>query len=155
MKQQIWKYTDIKEHLSKRDQGELILVGGCFDLLHYGHITFLKNAKQPNTFLLVALESDEYIVNHKRRHPIHTQEQRAEILSQLRCVDAVVMLPYLANDREYDQMVRTIAPDTVAITEGDTQTENKKKQVQKIGSKIKIVTKLLSDYSTTSISQQI
>jgi len=64
MKPAIWKYADITMHLAQREKKELILVGGCFDLLHYGHITFLKNAKLPNSFLLVALESDEYIINY-------------------------------------------------------------------------------------------
>ncbi|MDA1316501.1 MAG: adenylyltransferase/cytidyltransferase family protein [bacterium] len=155
MKNRIWKYADINTHLSDRDQNELVLVGGCFDLLHYGHITFLKNAKRPDTFLLVALESDEYIVNHKHRKPIHTQEQRAEILIELRSVDAVLLLPYFTSDSEYTQMVATIKPHVIAITEGDGQAENKKKQLEQMGGRIEIVTRLLSDYSTTTITQQI
>jgi len=155
MKPAIWKYADITMHLAQREEKELILVGGCFDLLHYGHITFLKNAKLPNSFLLVALESDEYIIKHKHRKPIHTQEHRAEILSELRSVDAVLLLPYFTSDTQYSQMVTTIKPNVVAITEGDDQAENKKKQLEQIGGRIEIVTGLLSDYSTTTIAQQI
>jgi len=155
MKQAIWKYTDIRNHLSTRSRGELVLVGGCFDLLHYGHITFLKNAKLPDSFLLVALESDEYIIKHKHRKPIHTQKQRAEILTELRSVDAVLLLPYFTNDMQYAQMVANIKPSVVAITAGDAQMENKKNQLEHIGGRIKIVTELLSDYSTTTIAQQI
>lgn len=157
MKQRIWKYSDIINHPLQTNSAEPILVGGCFDLLHFGHITFLKQAKNAsiNSFLLIALESDEYIKKHKKRTPIHTQDQRAEILSQLRCVDAVVLLPYFTSDHEYERMVQIINPHTIAITEGDPQTLNKQKQAQAIGSTIKVVTKLLSDYSTTTISQQI
>lgn len=156
MKPAIWKYADITMHLAQRDEKELILVGGCFDLLHYGHITFLKNAKKlPNSFLLVALESDEYIIKHKQRNPIHIQKQRAEIVSELRSVDAVLLLPYFTSDTQYMQMVTTIKPNVIAITEGDTQAENKKKQIEHIGGRIEIVTGLLSDYSTTTIAQQI
>jgi len=52
-------------------------------------------------------------------------------------------------------ILSTIKPNVVAITEGDDQAENKKKQLEQIGGRIEIVTGLLSDYSTTTIAQQI
>ncbi|WP_425362028.1 adenylyltransferase/cytidyltransferase family protein [Candidatus Tisiphia endosymbiont of Mystacides longicornis] len=53
---------------SKNNQ--LVLVGGCFDLLHYGHIQFLRNAKAQGNYLIVALEPDETINNYKKREVI-------------------------------------------------------------------------------------
>ena len=81
---------------------KVVLVGGCFDVLHFGHIEFLKHAKEQGTFLVVALESDE---NVKRRkgdlRPIHTQEQRKGMLQALSFVDEVIMLPTMTHDNEY------------------------------------------------------
>ncbi|MBI3343244.1 adenylyltransferase/cytidyltransferase family protein, partial [Candidatus Gottesmanbacteria bacterium] len=58
-----------------------ILVGGCFDLLHYGHIRFLEEAKKLGDHLVVALESDENVRRMKGEgRPIHTQAQRKEML---------------------------------------------------------------------------
>ncbi len=71
-----------------------VLVGGCFDLLHFGHIKFLEEAKKSGDYLVVALESDENVRRTKgETRPIHTQEQRKAMLESLTCVDEVIMLP--------------------------------------------------------------
>src|SRR3712207_2220983 len=80
---------------------KIVVVGGCFDILHYGHVTFLKNAFKEGDILVVALESDEYIQNKKKRAPIHTQDQRAEILAALRIVSYIIKLPYFVSDEQY------------------------------------------------------
>ena len=58
-----------------------VLVGGCFDFIHFGHISFLKQAKASGDYLIVALESDENVRLAKGdARPIHTQEQRKQKL---------------------------------------------------------------------------
>ena len=69
-----------------------VLVGGCFDILHYGHVRFLSQAKAKGEVLMVALESDEFIRRIKKKKPIHTQEQRAEILAHLDLVDMIIFI---------------------------------------------------------------
>lgn len=128
-----------------------VLVGGCFDLLHYGHLKFLKKAKAVGDFLIVALEPDEFIRKKKKRQPIHTQRQRAQILSSLRFVDLVILLPFFSSDQEYFDMVRAINPKIIAVTEGDPQLKNKEKQIKTIGGELKIVTPLFKKYSTSKI----
>ena len=68
-----------------------VLVGGCFDILHYGHLRFLSQAKEKGEMLIVALESDTFIRKIKNKKPIHTQEQRAEILAHLNLVDMIIV----------------------------------------------------------------
>lgn len=135
----------------KKAGKKIVLVGGCFDLLHYGHYRFLKNAKNCGDYLIVAVESDEFIVKHKKRRPIHSQRERAEILAELKCVDEVILLPYLSSDSEYESFVREIDPDIIAVTQGDPQIENKKRQIKKIGGDLRIVTPVLGDFSTQKI----
>lgn len=66
-----------------------ILANGCFDVLHVGHLKHLEAAKRLGTTLIVALTLDEH-VNKGPGLPVHTWEQRAELLRGLRCVDDVV-----------------------------------------------------------------
>ena len=69
----IERYKNIPLNKKCPIHSKIVLVGGCFDLLHYGHIEFLKNAKKQGEYLIVALEPDEAIVNYKKRQPIHNQ----------------------------------------------------------------------------------
>lgn len=129
-----------------------VLVGGCFDLLHFGHLTFLNKAKALGDRLIVFLESDDFIRQHKHREPIHSQRQRAEILRALRMVDEVVELPLLPPTFEaYLEAIQKTSPQIIAITENDTQRKNKVKQAQMIGAKLVTVTTRIEGYSTSSI----
>lgn len=127
-----------------------VLVGGCFDLLHYGHLCFLKGASEHGP-VIVALESDESIQMSKKSSPIHTQRQRAEILSELKCVSQVICLPVLKTYEEYLELVQTIKPAFLAVTEGDAQLENKKRQAEIVGAKVIVVNSLIDGLSSSLI----
>ena len=135
-----------KERKQKR-----VLVGGCFDILHFGHVVFLDNAKKAGTQLFVALESDEFIRVRKKREPVHTQKERAFILQSLQAVDEVVLLPPFSVYEDYLELVKKIKPDIIAMTENDPQIENKKKQAKEVGAKVIVVTKQLQSLSSSSI----
>ena len=136
-------------HLFKNKK--TVLVGGCFDIFHYGHFRFLSQGKKEGDFLIVALESDEFVQIRKKHLPVHNQQQRAEILSALIFVDLVVLLPYFSTDRDYFYLVKKIRPKIIAVTEGDSQIENKKKQALMVGGQLKIVTSLVNNFSSTKI----
>lgn len=130
---------------------KIILVGGCFDLFHFGHYFFLENAKKEGDFLIVALESDKFIETKKKRKPIHSQEQRAKILAGLNFVDLVIKLPFFNSNKDYYQLVELIKPKIIAVTQGDPQIKNKKEQAKKIGGEIRVVTPRLDKFSTSEI----
>lgn len=130
---------------------KIILVGGCYDILHYGHYAFLKAAAEEGDILIIALESDEFIKKRKKRNPVHTQQQRAEILSGLSFVDYVIKLPFLQADTDYMQLVDMIKPTIIAITDGDRQLENKKRQSEEVGAQLKIVIPVVESFSSSSI----
>ncbi|HXF90872.1 MAG TPA: adenylyltransferase/cytidyltransferase family protein [Candidatus Nitrosotenuis sp.] len=131
-----------------------ILVGGCFDLLHYGHLNFLKSAKSHGKILVVALESDESISQHKNIPSIHTQQQRAEILAELKCVDYVIQLPTMTTFDEYLDLVEWIQPKIIAVTEGDQQLTNKERQAARVGAKVLVVNQLIEGLSSRLIRQR-
>ena len=147
----IASFKEIDEIIPKISAKKTVLVGGCFDLIHYGHLIFLKNAKKEGDFLIVALESDDFIKTHKDRTSIHNQEQRAEIISSLDFVDLVIILPFFKSDKEYSDLVKMIKPNVIAVTEGDKQIENKKKQAKMFGAQLKKVSNHIKGFSTKQI----
>ncbi len=120
-----------------------VLVGGCFDLLHFGHISFLKKAKAMGDRLIVALESDDNVRRMKGdTRPIHTQEQRREMLEALSFVDEVVMLPPMNGDRDYYEFVRKVKPSVIAVTEGDPLLTKKREQAGDVGASVREIAKV-------------
>lgn len=68
-----------------------VIVSGCYDIIHAGHIEFFKQARSLGDHLTVCFASDETYRNWKHREPALPQDSRAAILRELRCVDEVVM----------------------------------------------------------------
>ena len=120
-----------------------ILVGGCFDLLHYGHVRFLEEAKKLGDTLIVALESDENVRKMKGDgRPIHSQKQRKTMLEALSCVDEVIPLPPMNSHQEYYDLVTRVYPQIIAITEGDPLEKNKREQAVKAGAELIVIPKI-------------
>ncbi len=92
-----------------RSSGEkIILANGCFDLFHVGHLRYLTGAKELGGILVVALNSDRqtrYLKGEGR--PYVPEDERAEIVSGLRCVDLVTIF----DDPTVENIIRTIRPD--------------------------------------------
>jgi rfaE bifunctional protein nucleotidyltransferase chain/domain len=126
--------------LQREKKGRIVLAGGCFDILHIGHVRFLSEAKKMGDYLVVLLENDEKVKKLKgKNRPIFTQEIRAEMLSALNCVDLVVLLPMMENGDDYLNLVTKIKPDIIAVTENDPRIENKKLQAEIVGGELKVV----------------
>src|SRR5215469_17383103 len=96
--------TDLADKLHQQSK-RIVLAGGCFDLLHIGHITFIEEAKKHGDMLLILLESDQTISESKgNNRPINSQDDRAKILSALSSVDYVILLKPHMTDKEYDDL---------------------------------------------------
>lgn len=147
------RYPDLNDKKQIFKNKKTVLVGGCFDLIHYGHLKFLEAAKEAGDYLIVALEPDEFIKKNKRKVPLHHQSERAEILSNLNMVDLIINLPFLNTHKNYFEMVKKISPNIIAVTKGDKQLENKKKQAKLIGAKVKVVVSNLNNFSTRNIAK--
>ena len=69
-----------------------VVTNGCFDILHIGHVRYLNKTKQYANKLIVLLNSDQSVKRLKgESRPINNEQDRAELLSSLRCVDYVVL----------------------------------------------------------------
>lgn len=133
----------------------VILTGGCFDVLHAGHIEFLTHAKELGDYLVVALESDENVTRRKGPlRPIHTQQQRKAMLGALRVVDSVIDLPSMETDTDYAELVSKIKPQIIAVTEGDPYLSQKQKQAKSIGAMVVEIPKIHSP-STSQLAKLI
>ena len=67
-----------------------VITYGTFDLLHYGHINLLKNAKALGDYLIVALSTDEFNLKEKNKKCYFSYEKRKQLLEAIRYVDLVV-----------------------------------------------------------------
>ena len=76
----------------KRAGKKVVTTNGCFDLLHVGHVRFLKAARELGDVLIVGMNTDASVSKLKgEKRPIQNQDDRAEILSSLACVDYVCL----------------------------------------------------------------
>lgn len=129
-----------------------VLVGGVFDILHFGHIRFLEEAKKQGDLLFVALEPDAKVkITKGAGRPIHDQGTRANMLAALVPIDYVFVLPHLTTNKEYEDMVQTIHPDVIGVTENDPFQEEKRRQIEAIGGKLVVVTPKIPTPSTTQL----
>ena len=67
-----------------------VITYGTFDLLHYGHINLLRRAKELGDYLIVALSTDEFNWDEKRKKSFFTYDQRKKLLEAIRYVDLVI-----------------------------------------------------------------
>jgi len=133
------------------DKKTLVLVGGCFDILHPGHIAFLIEAKKYGT-LVILLESDKSIKKRKGdNRPVNTMSVRANNLLTKTQANIVIQLPFPFTDHDYDELVTKIKPAIIATTKGDPDIHHKKRQANLINSKVIEVIARLADHSTTNI----
>jgi D-beta-D-heptose 7-phosphate kinase / D-beta-D-heptose 1-phosphate adenosyltransferase len=85
--------------------GTVVATGGCFDLLHVGHLATLRAARQLGDCLVVCLNSDRSVRALKGpARPLVPQADRARLVAALDCVDAVVTFDELTPERLLDQL---------------------------------------------------
>ncbi len=139
----IVKLQKLKGFFSTEGKGRIVLTGGCFDILHVGHVRFLSEAKKMGDYLIVLLESDKNVKKLKgENRPVFIQKERAEMLSALRSVDLVVLLPPMRNDSDYLSLIRIIKPDAIVVTENDPNIEKKTGQTKKIGGELEVISSI-------------
>jgi rfaE bifunctional protein nucleotidyltransferase chain/domain len=93
----------------ERDKGRrVVLTNGVFDLLHVGHLRYLETARALGDCLIVGVNSDASTRALKGpSRPIIPEQERAELLAALRCVDAVVIFP----EQTAAALVNAVRPD--------------------------------------------
>lgn len=104
----------------KQDGKRIVFTNGCFDIIHVGHVRYLKEARKLGDVLIVGLNSDESVRTIKgTSRPIVPQAERAEVLSSLRSVDYVVIF----NEPDPYNTIAALKPD-ILVKGGDWHIEN-------------------------------
>ena len=99
----------------RRLGGRVVFTNGCFDLIHPGHIRYLEEARRLGDALIVALNSDRSVRELKgEKRPILNQNERAEVMAALNCVDYVTIFDW-PTPRE---IIAALLPD-VLVKGGD------------------------------------
>ena len=92
---------------------KIVMINGCFDLLHVGHIHLLKEAKKLGDTLVIGLNSDRGRLNQGKRKPIIPQDERKEMLEAIKYVDKV----YIFNERRPLKLIKKIKPYVIVFGE--------------------------------------
>ena len=127
---------------------KIVFTNGCFDILHPGHTTYLKESRNLGDFLIVAINSDESVRHLKGPgRPINSQSLRSKNLLNLEFVDAVTIF----EEKTPKKLIKYLLPD-ILTKGGDYKTKNiiGSRTIQQNGGKI-VILPHLKGYSTTSI----
>lgn len=104
----------------KRQGRKIVFTNGCFDVLHYGHIRYLLEARKLGDLLVVGLNSDESVRRLKgSSRPINRENERAFVLAALACVDYVTLF----EEDTPEELIKLVRPD-VLVKGGDYTLDN-------------------------------
>ena len=100
--------TEITKRL-KKESKRIVFTNGCFDLLHLGHIRYLKEARRRGDILIVGLNSDNSARSLKGKdRPLVKEKDRAEILSALEAVNYIVIFDELTPKNLIDKIIPNV-----------------------------------------------
>lgn len=133
---------------------KLVLTNGCFDLLHTGHVRYLRQARELGDALIVAVNSDDSVRQLKGPdRPLNGELDRAEVLSALRCVDHVTVF----EGRRVTDVIRALRP-AIYAKGGDYTLETldpeERAALEEVGTEIRLVS-LVPGRSTTGLLAKI
>ena len=142
------------EHIDGlRKQGKrIVTTNGCFDILHVGHVRILKQSKALGDILVVGINSDASVSALKGpERPINNQNDRAELLSSLECVDVVSIF----DEGTPVEFIKVVKPD-IHVKGADYKPQDLEETpvVEALGGRVEILP-LVPQKSTTSLVQKI
>jgi len=154
MTAKILELTDLVQELNilRRSGKKLVFTNGCFDILHVGHVRYLAAARSEGDVLVVGLNSDQSTRTIKdQNRPIVSQDQRAEVLSGLGCVDYITIF----DEPDPLKLITTLKPD-VLVKGADWQEQDIiGADVVKAGGGKVVRVAVIPDVSTSRIIERI
>jgi rfaE bifunctional protein nucleotidyltransferase chain/domain len=143
----------IQERRKLRGEGKrLVFTNGCFDLLHPGHVRYLREARSLGDALVVALNSDRSVQLLKGEgRPILNEQERAEVIGALEAVDYVVIF----EEETPQELIAAVLPD-VLVKGGDWPLDQivGREEVEAAGGKV-ISLRFVEGSSTSDIVERI
>jgi rfaE bifunctional protein nucleotidyltransferase chain/domain len=141
----------ILEALRKKGK-KIAFTNGCFDILHVGHVRYLREAKKTADILVLALNSDSSVRSIKgEKRPLVSEEERAEVLAALECIDYVTIF----HESTPLELICYLQPD-ILIKGGDWPEDQVvgRNEVKKWGGRVVIIPEV-EGKSTTNIVEKI
>jgi D-beta-D-heptose 7-phosphate kinase/D-beta-D-heptose 1-phosphate adenosyltransferase len=136
-----------------RRQGKtIVFTNGCFDILHLGHIRYLRQAKSLGDVLVIGVNTDSSVKSFKGDlRPIVPEDERAELLAALEMVDYVVKF----SERTPENIILALKPH-IQVKGGDYTPDQlpEAKAVYSYGGKVEIVP-FIKGKATTGIIEKI
>jgi D-beta-D-heptose 7-phosphate kinase/D-beta-D-heptose 1-phosphate adenosyltransferase len=134
--------------------GRLVFTNGCFDLLHVGHVRYLQAARALGDALMVAINGDESVHALKGEgRPFNREEERAELMAALECVNHVVIFPEV----RVTALLEKVRP-AIYVKGGDYTPASldgeERAALEKAGAEIRILP-FEPGYSTSSVVERI
>ena len=109
-----------KENALKLHQQKIVFTNGCFDVLHFGHVHYLLEAKKLGDLLVIGLNSDASVRRLKGpSRPVNGENERAFVLAALRFVDYISIF----EEDTPEELIKTVQPD-VLVKGGDYKLNN-------------------------------
>jgi rfaE bifunctional protein nucleotidyltransferase chain/domain len=130
----------------------IVFTNGVFDLLHPGHVRYLQTARSFGDVLIVGLNSDASVRRNKGpERPVNPQEERAEVLAALACVDAVSIF----DEDTPAEIIRRVQPD-VLVKGSDWPADQivGRDTVEARGGKV-VLARVEQGFSTSSIIERV
>jgi rfaE bifunctional protein nucleotidyltransferase chain/domain len=136
----------------RREGNRIVMANGCFDVLHVGHVRYLRAAKALGGKLIVAVNADVSVRGLKGEgRPVMPENERAEILAALESVDAVVVFP----EPDVRALLNEIQPDVQAKgTDYTADSVPERDVVTSYGGRVEIVGDP-KNHSATAIIEQM
>lgn len=153
-KGKILSYPELKQivSLAKNKKKKVVFTNGCFDLLHIGHIKYLRQARSYGDLLIIGLNDDDSVRKLKGpKRPLIGQDERAHLLAALDCVDYVVLFSELTPER----LINGIKPDV--LVKGGDYTKGQvvgRDIVESYGGRVELVP-IVEGMSTSNIVKKI
>ncbi len=147
-------HRELKVEIDRlRSEGaEVVFANGCFDLIHVGHIRYLRGARAEGDILLVALNDDASVRRNKgESRPVQPEQERVEVLAALEMVDLITLF----NEPTVDGLLDLLRPDVHAKgTDYTLESVPERDTVLAYGGRIAIVGDP-KDHSSTSLLEAI
>jgi len=152
----ILNYQKVIEVIAKkREQGSVVVLAqGVFDVIHTGHLEYLRASKSLGDYLVVGLESDETVaINKFTGLPVHLIKDRLEMIANLEMVDYVFpfegLVKYGESDDVFIERYIKLNPTGVTVSRHESSLEKKIDQIKRAN----IDAHVLEDLKTNSSSQ--
>ncbi len=154
MREKITTENELLEKLreDKAAGRRIVFTNGCFDLIHVGHVRYLEEAKSLGEILVVAINSDRSVARLKGPpRPIVSEQERAEIIAALACVDYVTIF-----DEPDPYRIISVLKPNILVKGGDWTKETTvgRDVVEAVGGRV-VVLPYVEGISTTGLMDRI